>query len=108
MYLVFEQEGNLRVVSFRWIFPFLSDGTLVDLVSPKSIVLSPEIVCKLFYQVCLAVKHLHQQNPPVIHRDLKVSPEPISLSVRVFVPTLVFVIAVGEFLVGRRRQDKIV
>jgi cyclin G-associated kinase len=49
-----------------------SDGTLVDLVSPKSIVLSPEIVCKLFYQVCLAVKHLHQQSPPVIHRDLKV------------------------------------
>lgn len=52
---------------------YFSDGTLVNLVSPKSIVLSPEIVCKLFYQVCLAVKHLHQQSPPVIHRDLKVS-----------------------------------
>ena len=29
-------------------------------------------IIKAFYQTCAAVKYLHKQNPPIIHRDLKV------------------------------------
>lgn len=32
----------------------------------------PDKVLKMFYQMCRAVAHMHKQNPPVIHRDLKV------------------------------------
>ncbi|CAK9302564.1 unnamed protein product [Gordionus sp. m RMFG-2023] len=28
-------------------------------------------VCKIFYQTCKAVQHMHAQNPPIIHRDIK-------------------------------------
>lgn len=45
----------------------------MDIVSSKSVNLTVELISVLFYQVCLAVQHLHQQNPPIIHRDLKVN-----------------------------------
>lgn len=49
-------------------------GTLLDVLSSSTQTsLSAETVCKLFYQANLAVKHLHQQKPPIIHRDLKVN-----------------------------------
>ncbi|XP_065208791.1 cyclin-G-associated kinase [Planococcus citri] len=47
------------------------EGTLVDIVASKSAVLTVDVISILYYQVCLAVQHLHQQNPPIIHRDLK-------------------------------------
>lgn len=32
----------------------------------------PEVVCRIFYQTCKAVSHMHSQNPKIIHRDLKI------------------------------------
>ncbi len=29
-------------------------------------------VLRIFHQICRAVAHMHKQNPPIIHRDLKV------------------------------------
>ncbi len=29
-------------------------------------------ILKMFYDICEAVAHMHNQNPPVAHRDLKV------------------------------------
>lgn len=34
--------------------------------------LEPDIVLRVFYQACKAVQHLHRQNPPVSHRDIKI------------------------------------
>lgn len=31
-------------------------------------------ILAIFSDICTAVAHMHSQNPPVIHRDLKVLP----------------------------------
>lgn len=48
-------------------------GNLVDCMHNKGVPLPPDVVCRIFWQTCKAVHHLHSQVPPVIHRDLKVS-----------------------------------
>lgn len=35
--------------------------------------MDPETVIRVFYQACRAVQHLHVQEPPINHRDIKVS-----------------------------------
>ena len=40
---------------------------------------APDKVLKMFYQTCRAVAHMHKQTPPVIHRDLKVHKNFITL-----------------------------
>ncbi len=47
-----------------------SGGQMEDIVA--SVALSPRQVLRVFFQTCLAVAHMHSQNPPIIHRDLKV------------------------------------
>uniref|UniRef100_A0A2R5LDN2 Auxilin n=1 Tax=Ornithodoros turicata TaxID=34597 RepID=A0A2R5LDN2_9ACAR len=47
-------------------------GPLVDVMQQKTTPLSLEQVVKTFYQTCYAVQHMHTQNPPIIHRDLKI------------------------------------
>lgn len=42
--------------------------------------LSCDTVLKIFYQTCRAVQHMHRQKPPIIHRDLKVSPPPLPVA----------------------------
>ena len=32
----------------------------------------PEVL-KVFYQTCKSVQHMHNQQPPIVHRDLKVN-----------------------------------
>lgn len=46
-----------------------SGGSLIDYINDS---LDPETVFKIFYQASQAIKHLHNQNPPVIHRDIKI------------------------------------
>ena len=38
-----------------------------------SMQLTPRQVLRVFYETCSAVAHMHSQDPPIIHRDLKVS-----------------------------------
>ncbi|XP_049959498.1 cyclin-G-associated kinase isoform X1 [Schistocerca serialis cubense] len=47
-------------------------GTLVDVLTQRTTPLPPDIVCRVFWQTCKAVQHMHSQQPPIIHRDLKI------------------------------------
>lgn len=47
-------------------------GNLVDCLNNRTTPFPPDVVCRIFWQTCKAVQHMHSQVPPVIHRDLKV------------------------------------
>ncbi|KAI8787018.1 cyclin-G-associated kinase isoform X1 [Biomphalaria glabrata] len=48
-----------------------SGGQLVDELNRRGHPLPFDQVLRVFYQTCRAVHHMHNQNPPVVHRDLK-------------------------------------
>ncbi|XP_013776083.1 cyclin-G-associated kinase-like [Limulus polyphemus] len=47
-------------------------GPLVDVLKARQSPLMCEQVVQIFYQTCQAVQHMHKQQPPIIHRDLKI------------------------------------
>jgi len=47
-------------------------GSLVDVLTNRSSALPVDVICRIFWQTCRAVQHMHSQQPPVIHRDLKI------------------------------------
>jgi cyclin G-associated kinase len=47
----------------------LLGGTLYDCLEKD---IEPDKVLRVFYQACKAVAHLHQQSPPIVHRDIKI------------------------------------
>ncbi|XP_062593365.1 cyclin-G-associated kinase-like [Saccostrea cucullata] len=49
----------------------LCTGQLVDVLNSAGSPLPCNDVIQIFYQTCRAVQHMHRQNPPIIHRDLK-------------------------------------
>ncbi|BFY99570.1 hypothetical protein BsWGS_02610 [Bradybaena similaris] len=48
-----------------------SGGQLVDELNRRGGPLEFDQVLRVIYQTCRAVQHMHKQEPPVIHRDLK-------------------------------------
>ena len=38
----------------------------------RTVRLTPQQVLRVFYATCSAVAQMHSQQPPIIHRDLKV------------------------------------
>eukprot|EP00833_Pecoramyces_ruminatium_P004155 jgi/Orpsp1_1/1178187/evm.model.c7180000064364.1 len=52
---------------------YCSEGHIVDLMNSRlKVRLTENEIINIFYSVCKAVAHLHYQNPPIIHRDIKV------------------------------------
>lgn len=45
---------------------------MYERVVHRSKALEVEQVIQIFHQICQAVQHMHEQEPPIIHRDLKV------------------------------------
>lgn len=44
-------------------------GSLIDCMGTS---FEPDVVLKIVYQISKAVGHMHSQNPPITHRDIKV------------------------------------
>jgi AP2-associated kinase len=52
---------------------YCSEGHVVDLMNSRlKVRLTENEILNIFYSVCKAVAHLHYQNPPIVHRDIKV------------------------------------
>ena len=47
----------------------------------------PDKVLKMFYQMCRGVAHMHKQTPPVIHRDLKVWSDYLTMMIIISITT---------------------
>nr|XP_014282591.1 cyclin-G-associated kinase isoform X2 [Halyomorpha halys] len=48
-------------------------GTLVELLQKRgSAGLPPEVITRIMWQTCKAIHHMHLQNPPIFHRDIKI------------------------------------
>lgn len=47
-------------------------GSLVETLQNRKTAFEPEVICRIFYQACRAVSHMHSQTPQIIHRDLKI------------------------------------
>ena len=59
----FKRKGNLYLV-FEYV-----EKTLLELVQQKPKGLDPELIRNIIFQLCKAIKHLHDLN--IIHRDIK-------------------------------------
>lgn len=47
-------------------------GSLVEALQARKNAFEPDVICRIFYQTCKAVSHMHSQSPQIIHRDLKI------------------------------------
>lgn len=45
---------------------------MVEILQSRTTAFDVDIITRIFYQTCKAVAHMHSQNPPIIHRDLKI------------------------------------
>ncbi|CAF0853451.1 unnamed protein product [Adineta steineri] len=66
------QDTTLRRTEYLLVTEYCAGGRLYERVVHRSKPLEVEQVIQIFYQICRAVKHMHEQEPPIIHRDLKV------------------------------------
>ncbi|XP_022706177.1 cyclin-G-associated kinase-like isoform X2 [Varroa jacobsoni] len=64
---VAESQGGRK--EYLILTEFCSGGVVVDAINKAK--LSMDQVLKVFYQCCKAVLHMHTQQPPITHRDLK-------------------------------------
>ncbi|XP_022918062.1 cyclin-G-associated kinase [Onthophagus taurus] len=65
------ENGSITPHEFL-IITELCPETLVEILQSRTTAFEPDIVCQLFYQICQAVAHMHNQRDPIIHRDLKI------------------------------------
>lgn len=54
-----------------FLLKYFLGGPLLNILQQRE--LKPEQVCKIFYSVAKAVRHMHDRDPPITHRDIKVS-----------------------------------
>ena len=66
------QDNNLRRMEYLLVTDYCAGGRLYERVVHRAKPLEVEQVIQVYYQICRAVKHMHEQDPPIIHRDLKV------------------------------------
>ncbi|KAI1709361.1 protein kinase domain-containing protein [Ditylenchus destructor] len=55
---------------FLMLTELCAGGPLISILQKH--VLSPEQICKIFHNAASAVCHMHDRNPPITHRDIKI------------------------------------
>lgn len=64
-------DPGVTGVSFSF---FLTGGHMVDIMNQRLMNrFTEQEILRIVYDVCLAVAFMHEQDPPMAHRDLKVS-----------------------------------
>lgn len=63
------QNTDRRLAEYLLVTELCKAGQLRDCLDKP---LEPEAALRVFYQACKAVQHLHSQNPPICHRDIKI------------------------------------
>ena len=72
-YATGENQGEGPTIHYHILMEHCAGGSVFDLLQArKANKLSEREVGKIFRDVCSAVVHLHSQDPPIAHRDLKV------------------------------------
>ncbi|PIK59744.1 putative cyclin-G-associated kinase [Apostichopus japonicus] len=66
-----KEESDHGQSEYLLLMEYCSKGQLVDVLANKQVPLTCNEILPVFYQTCRAVAHMHSQNPPMIHRDLK-------------------------------------
>ncbi|KAL0488881.1 serine/threonine-protein kinase [Acrasis kona] len=69
---VLQSGGGKREV---YILMELADDSLINVIQRKAEArshLKEELILNIFLSVCKAVAHMHCQDPPILHRDLKI------------------------------------
>ncbi|KAI1730918.1 protein kinase domain-containing protein [Ditylenchus destructor] len=56
---------------FLMLTELCAGGPLINILQKH--VLSPEQICKIFHSTSSAVCHMHDRNPPITHRDIKMA-----------------------------------
>ncbi|CAC5379615.1 GAK [Mytilus coruscus] len=67
-----KEESGHGQAEYLLLMELCSGGQLVDIINRRPGPLPCDQVLLSFYQTCRAVQHMHRQNPPIVHRDLKV------------------------------------
>lgn len=47
-------------------------GSLVEILQSRTKPFEVDTICRILFQTCKAVIHMHSQSPAIIHRDLKI------------------------------------
>ncbi|CAB3361786.1 Hypothetical predicted protein [Cloeon dipterum] len=61
------------MTEYQIVTELCTGGSLIDVLNLRAgNPLPPITVCQIFWQTCKAVQHMHAQQPPITHRDLKI------------------------------------
>ncbi|RZC42947.1 cyclin-G-associated kinase [Asbolus verrucosus] len=67
-----KSQSSHGQAEFLLVTELCTGGSLVEVLQSRTSPFEPEIITRIFYQTCRALSHMHSQNPPVVHRDLKI------------------------------------
>lgn len=65
------EEKGRGVLEMYMVLEYCPGGSLIELVMPGMPPIPEAKLLSIFHSVCKAVAHLHAQEPPIAHRDLK-------------------------------------
>lgn len=69
------RQSSTTAMEYFILMELCTGGSLIDLIKRRqssNSKLAELEMCQLFQQVCRAIAHMHSQQPPIAHRDIKI------------------------------------